>query len=125
MVINEREFPVVIQAFQPSANGELFVAEQMVNNQAEVDSFSSRYAGYVIKARVVTQNELVTDRDGYRDDNTIRRDNTVRRNHDATRRTAMHRRGMPAWAILLLIVVVLVVVGFTTGWIQRTFELNL
>jgi hypothetical protein len=117
MVINEREYPVVIQAFQPSANGELFVAEQMVNNQAEVDSFSSRYAGYVIKARVATENELVKDRDGYRHDATVRRDNT--------RRTAMHRRGMPAWAILLLIVVVLVVVGFTTGWIQRTFELNL
>lgn len=122
MVINEREYPVVIQAFQPSANGELFVAEQMVNNQAEVDSFSSRYAGYVIKARVATENELVKDRDGYRNDATVRRDNTVRRD---TRRTAVHRRGMPAWAILLLIVVVLVVVGFTTGWIQRTFELNL
>jgi hypothetical protein len=107
MVINEREFPVVVQAFQPSANGELFVAEQMVNNQAEIDSFSSRYAGYVIKARVAKENELVTD------------------HNNGTRRTVVHRRGIPAWAILLLIVVVLVVVGFTTGWIQRTFELNL
>ena len=42
-----------------------------------------------------------------------------------THRTAIQRRGLPAWAILLLIVVVLVVVGFTTGWIQKTFELNL
>ena len=107
MVINEREYPVVVQAFQPSANGELFVAEQMVNNQAEVDSFSSRYAGYVIKARIAKENELITD------------------HNNGTRRTAVPRRGIPAWAILLLIVVVLVVVGFTTGWIQRTFELNL
>jgi len=107
MVINEKEYPVVVQAFQPSASGELFVAEQMVNNQAEVDSFSSRYAGYVIKARIAKENELVTD------------------HHNGTRRTVVHRRGIPAWAILLLIVVVLVVVGFTTGWIQRTFELNL
>lgn len=112
MVINEKEFPVVVQAYQPSANGEMFVAEQMVNNQAEADLFSSRYAGYVIKARVVKENELITNnRDGTR--------------RDGTRRTAVHRRGLPVWAIFLLIVVVLIVVGFTTGWIQRTFELNL
>src|SRR5690349_7306249 len=109
MVINEKEFPVVVQAYQPGTDGELFVAEQMVRNQAEVDAFSNRYAGYVIEARVVRDNELAT--------------NT---NHlNRTRRTAVHRRGLPAWAILLLIVVVLVVVGFTTGWIQKTFELNL
>lgn len=107
MVINEREFPVVVQAYQPATDGELFVAEQMVRNQTEIDTFSSRYAGYVIKARVVKENELVTNYD------------------NRTRRTPIHRRGLPAWAILLLIVVVLVVVGFTTGWIQKTFELNL
>jgi hypothetical protein len=112
MVINDKEFPVVIQAYQPSANGELFVAEQMVRNQVEVDAFSSRYAGYVIKARVVKENEMVPEYS-----------NGTRR--DGTRRTAVHRRGIPAWAIFLLIVVVLVIVGFTTGWIQRTFELNL
>lgn len=113
MVINDREFPVVVQAYQPSANGELFVAEQMVRNQVEVDAFSSRYAGYVIKARVVKENEMVPEYS----------DGTGR--SDSVRRTAVHRRGIPAWAIFLLIVVVLVVVGFTTGWIQRTFELNL
>ncbi len=109
MVINDKEFPVVIQAYQPSASGELFVAEQMVRNQVEVDAFSSRYAGYVIKARVVKENEMVPEYS----------------NGNGTKRTAVHRRGIPAWAIFLLIVVVLVVVGFTTGWIQRTFELNL
>jgi type VI protein secretion system component VasF len=107
MVINEREFPVVVEAYQPSANGELFVAEQMVSNQIEADSFSSRYAGYVIKARVVKENELTTER------------------RTPAKRTVIHRRGIPVWAILLLIVVVLVVVGFTTGWVQRTFDINL
>jgi t-SNARE complex subunit (syntaxin) len=106
MVINEREFPVVIQAYQPTATGELFVAEQLVNTQAEVDSFSSRYAGYVIKARVVKEDELNVDR----------------RTAAARSRTAV-RRGIPAWAIVLLIIIVLVVVGFTTGWIQRTFDI--
>jgi hypothetical protein len=109
MVINDREFPVVVQAYQPSANGELFVAEQMVRNQVEVDAFSSRYAGYVIKARVVKENEMVPEYS----------------NGNVKRRMNIHRRGIPAWAIFLLIVVVLIVVGFTTGWIQRTFELNL
>jgi hypothetical protein len=109
MVINEKEFPVIVQAYQPGTNGELFVAEQMVRNQAEVDAFSSRYAGYVIEARVVRDNELATNANY----------------NTRTGRTAVHRRGLPVWAILLLIVVVLVVVGFTTGWIQKTFELNL
>lgn len=108
MVINEKEFPVVVQAYQPASDGELFVAEQMVRNQSEADLFGRRYAGYIIKARVVKENELVTDH-----------------TTTHTRRTVVHRRGIPVWAILLLIVVVLVIVGFTTGWIQRTFELNL
>jgi hypothetical protein len=81
----------------------------MVSNQSEVDLFSRRYAGYIIKARVVKDNELVTDHTS---------------NHH-TGHTAIHRRGIPAWAIILLIVVVLVIVGFTTGWIQRTFDVNL
>ena len=55
MVINEKEFPVVVQAYQPATDGELFVAEQMVRNQTEVDAFSSRYAGYVIEARVIKE----------------------------------------------------------------------
>lgn len=109
MVINETEFPVMVQAYQPTATGELFVAEQMVNTQAEVDSFSSRYAGYVIKARTIKDDELNVDR----------------RRTAASRSRAAVRRGMPAWAIILLILVVLVVVGFTTGWIQRTFDITM
>jgi hypothetical protein len=107
MVINEKEFPVVVQAYQPTATGELFVAEQMVNTQAEADTFSSRYAGYIIKARVVKDDELITDR------------------RTAARRSAVHSRGIPAWAIVLLLIVVLIVVGFTTGWIQRTFDITM
>jgi t-SNARE complex subunit (syntaxin) len=106
MVINEREFPVVVQAYQPTSTGELFVAEQLVNTQAEADAFSSRYAGYVIKARVVKEDELNVDR-----------------RTAAARSRAAVRRGIPAWAIVLLIIIVLVVVGFTTGWIQRTFDI--
>jgi hypothetical protein len=109
MIVNEREFPVVVQAFQSSGNQELFVAEQVVNSQTEVDSFASRYAGFVIKARIVNDVEMKTA-----DGRTIRS-----RNH------AGRRSGAAAWALILLLIVALIVVGFTTGWIQRTFNLNL
>ena len=111
MVINEHEFPVVVQAYQPSGTGELFVAEQMVHNQAEADQFTSRYAGYVIKARVVSDNEI--HRDGRAVD------------ARAYKQPVRRRSGASAWAIVLLLLIALVVVGFTTGWIQRTFDITM
>jgi hypothetical protein len=109
MIVNDREFPVVVQAYQSSGNQELFVAEQVVNTQTEVDSFATRYAGFVIKARIVNETELQTA-----DGRTIRRRNRARRGS-----------GAAAWALILLVIVALIVVGFTTGWIQKTFNLNL
>lgn len=108
MIVNEREFPVVVQAYQSTGNQELFVAEQVVNSQTEVDSFASRYAGFVIKARIVNDAELQTDK------------RTIN-----TRNRARRRSGATAWALILLVIVALIVVGFTTGWIQKTFNLNL
>jgi hypothetical protein len=109
MIVNDKEFPVVVQAYQSSGNQELFVAEQVVNTQTEVDSFSSRYAGHVIKARMMNDVELKAA-----DGRNIRQRNKARRSSGAT-----------AWALILLVLVALIVVGFTTGWIQRTFNLNL
>lgn len=109
MIVNEREFPVVVQAYQSSGNQELFVAEQVVNTQTEVDSFSSRYQGFVIKARIVNETELQPD------GRAVRQRNQGRRS----------RSGAAAWALILLLLVAIIVVGFTTGWIQRTFNLNL
>jgi hypothetical protein len=107
MRVNDKEFPVVVQAYQSSGNQELFVAEQVVNTQTEVDSFSSRYAGHVIKARMVNESELQAD-------------------GRAVRQKARRRSGgATAWALILLVIVALIVVGFTSGWIQRTFNLNL
>ena len=109
MIVNDREFPVVVQAYQSSGNQELFVAEQVVSTQTEVDSFSSRYAGHVIKARMMNNAELELQKDG----------RAVR--HNQPRR----RSGAAAWALILLVLVALVVVGWTTGWIQKTFNLNI
>lgn len=107
MIVNEKEFPVVVQAYQSSGNQELFVAEQVVNTQTEVDSFASRYAGFVIKARMVNDTELQADSKAVR--------------HQRARR----RSGGAVWALFLLLLVAVIVVGFTTGWIQRTFHLNM
>ena len=108
MIVNDREFPVVVQAYQSSGNQELFVAEQVVNTQTEVDTFASRYAGFVIKARMVNDSELQADGSAVQHKNRPRR-----------------RSGAAAWALVLLVLVALVVVGWTTGWIQRTFNLNI
>jgi len=108
MIVNDREFPVVVQAYQSSGNQELFVAEQVVSTQTEVDSFASRYAGFVIKARIVNEVEMQTD------GRTVRQRNQTRR-----------RSGAAAWALILLVLVALVVVGWTSGWIQKTFNLNI
>ena len=107
MIVNDREFPVVVQAYQSSGAQELFVAEQVVSSQTEVDSFASRYAGHVIKARMVNDAELQKDGRAVR------------------HRNRAPRSGAAAWALILLVIVALIVVGFTTGWIQRTFNLNL
>jgi hypothetical protein len=98
MIIQTSEYPVVVQAYQPSGSSDLFVAEQVVHNQSEADAFTSRHAGLLIKARKPTDNELHTNV------------NYV----PARTRT----RGPGVGLIVLLILVVLVVVGFTTGWIQ-------
>jgi hypothetical protein len=102
MLIDNTEFPVVVQAYQPNGTKELFVAEQVVHNQVEADNFTTRYAGFTIKARRLNESEKMVDR-------------------DVEKRS---RRGSPVAIIIVLLLVVLVIVGFTTGWIQKTIDLN-
>jgi hypothetical protein len=108
MTIQPGEFPVVIQAYQPSGNSDLFVAEQLIHNQPEADVFTSRYAGLLIKARKPNESE-------FQGTPTYAHTNVKTRS-----------RGPGVGMILLLILVALIVVGFTTGWIQRNtgFMLN-
>lgn len=104
MIINDNEFPVIVQAFQTSGRNDLFVAEQVVNSQHETDKFTARYAGYLIKARTVNDNELQVDQE------------TIEK-----RNTAPRRSGMAFWGILLLLLVAMIIAGFTSGWFQQTF----
>ena len=95
MELRREEFPVALQAYEVRGEREDFVAEQVVNSQAEADKFMSLYAGRLIKTREVRPIET--------------------KHYPAVRRK---RSAALPWIILLLIVVVLLIAGFATGWIQ-------
>ena len=104
MVIQPGEFPVVVQAYQPSGSEDLFVAEQVVYNQAEADVFTSRHTGLLIKARKPNASELQT---------------ATNYHAPAPRRS----RGVGAGFIIVLLLIALIVAGFATGWIQRNLDI--
>ncbi len=87
MEISKNQFPVVIQAFEITNNKEFFVAEQLVNNQTEVETFSKRYAGKVIKARALSTTEL--------------------NSHNSVH---TKRRGLSTGTLILIILIMLIVI---------------
>ncbi|WP_207494339.1 hypothetical protein [Aridibaculum aurantiacum] len=110
MEVRKEDFPVVVQAFDTTGNTDIFIAEQVVNSQADIDSFTSRYTGKLIKARRLTEAELG------------RLNNTSGTTTSSRRKSSS---GSYILIIILLVIVALVVIGFTTGWIQRTFNIQL
>lgn len=107
MRVRDNEFPVVIQAYDTRDRQDLFVAEQVVNTQAEVDTFTSRYAGKLIKVRLPNGQELQPDN-----------------RHAATPRKRSSGAGTTI-LLILLVLAALIVVGFATGWIQNNLGWNL
>ena len=107
MRLRDDEFPVVVQAYDPSGPKDAFVAEQVAYTQAEIDNFTSRYAGLLIKAREVSDVEEHTDA------------------RVGQRRTRSRSGSAVGWILFLLVVIIgLVVWGFTSGWIQQHFGIN-
>lgn len=105
MEVRPEAFPIVVQAYDnTNPTNEVFLAEQVVNSQVEVDNFTTRFTGKLIKARALSTVDY--------------------ENVPAVERT---RRSSSAglWLFLLLILIALVVVGFTTGWIQQNFNIHL
>jgi len=94
MELRREEFPVALQAYEVRGEKEDFVAEQVVNSQAEADKFMSLYAGRLIKTREVRPLET--------------------KHYPVPRR----RSAAVPWMILLLVIAVLLIIGFATGWIQ-------
>jgi uncharacterized protein HemX len=105
MNLRKDQFPITIQAFELKGSTELFIAEQVVNNQADVDAFSARYAGKIIKAKAVTTTTASTTT------TTTTRDTTTYKRKSSSGAIAL---------IILLILAALIAYGFYTGWIQRT-----
>jgi len=108
MRLRDDEFPVVVQAYDPSGQKDTFIAEQVAYTQAEIDTFTSRYAGLLIKARELNDVE----------------NNKNARVIERTRHT--HRSGSAiGWVLFLLVVIIaLVVWGFSSGWIQQHLGIN-
>lgn len=105
MDIRNEDLPVTLQAFDLLDNKEIFIAEQVVNNQADVDTFTSRYLGKLIKAKKAIVDE--------------RNSNT---------RIPVKKRYSTAGTVMTIIIVILlalVLYGFATGWIQEKFNLNI
>ncbi len=107
MEVRNADFPVVVQAYEPSNKQDVFIAEQVVNSQAEIDGFTLRFAGKLIKARSLSDTEKERQR-------------TVASRRDSS----SGRASSYLWIFVLLLIVVLIGVGFYTGWIQKTFNIS-
>jgi cobalamin biosynthesis Mg chelatase CobN len=106
MEVRNSDFPVVVQAYEPSNKQDVFIAEQVVNSQAEIDGFTLRFTGKLIKARSLNETEI------------------ERQRHVGSRRGSASGNRSYLWIFVLLLIVVLIGVGFYTGWIQRTFNVS-
>jgi hypothetical protein len=106
MEVRNSDFPVVVQAYEPSNQQDVFIAEQVVNSQAEIDGFTLRFAGKLIKARSLNDTEI------------------ERQRYVASRRSPSRAGGSYLWIFALILIVALIGIGFYTGWIQKTFNLS-
>ncbi|MBC7826948.1 MAG: hypothetical protein H7122_04320 [Chitinophagaceae bacterium] len=106
MEVRNTDFPVVVQAYETSNKQDVFIAEQVVNTQAEIDGFTLRFAGKLIKARSLNDTEIEKQR------------------HVNSRRGSSSAGRSYLWIFVLLLIVILIGVGFYTGWIQKTFNVS-
>jgi len=106
MDLRKEEFPATIQAFELQNNQEVFLAEKIVSSQAEADQFTALYAGKLIKASRVEKREV----------NSFKSTPEVKKERSSA--------GLIMF-IIVLILAALVVYGFSTGWIQQRFNLDI
>ena len=105
MDLRKEDLPATLQAFELIDNKEIFLAEQVVNTQSEIDTFTSRYSGKLIKAKAVVP---LDKRSSYASTATQRRT----------------RPGTIIAVIVFIIIVALVVYGYSTGWLQEQLHLK-
>jgi hypothetical protein len=106
MELRNEDLPVTLQAFDLLDNKEIFIAEQVVNSQSDIDTFTKRYTGKLIKAKKTAVAET----------NTSYRSTSVEKKRSSTN---------VVMVIILLILVALIIYGFSTGWIQEKLNLKI
>jgi hypothetical protein len=111
MDLSKEDFPATLQAFELRDNKEIFIAEQIVNSQTEIQTFTTRYAGKLIKAKKAPVIET----------NGVNRANSYGEAPYQKRRSST---GL-VMIIIILIIVALVIYGFSTGWIQEQLHLKI
>ena len=105
MDLRKEDLPATIQAFELNDDKEIFIAEQVVNSQPEIETFTTRYAGKLIKAKKVPLNES--------------------RNHENPANKKKRSSTGLIMIIIILIIIALVIYGVSTGWIQEKFNLKI
>jgi hypothetical protein len=108
MEISKEDLPATLQAFDLKDNEEIFLAEQVVNNQSEIETFTARYAGKLIKAKATAPGNRYSD--------------------NIYNTTTYKKRGSSSSAIIILIIIAvliaLAIYGYSTGWLQEKLHLN-
>ena len=102
MNLTKEDLPATIQAFDLQDNQEVFIAEQVVNSQSEIETFTNRYIGKLIKAKKVA---------------TVESSNSY--GNPAYTHTKKRSSNGLIMIIIILIITALVIYGFSTGWIQE------
>lgn len=105
MDFRKEDLPATIQAYDLINNKEIFLAEPLVNNQSEIDLFSSRYAGKLIKAKTVVPPERRSSNGGV---------------------VAPRQKGAGSINAVIIVVVILALLfyGYSTGWLQAQLHLK-
>lgn len=106
MDLQKEDLPATLQAYELNDNKEIFLAEQVVNNQSEIELFTTRYAGKLIKAKTFVARDT---RNSF--------GNTVAKKRNST-------AGIVA-LIIILVIVALVIYGFYTGWLQDRLNIKM
>ncbi len=106
MDLTKEDLPATIQAFDLQDNKEIFIAEQVVNSQSEIETFTNRYTGKLIKAKKVA---------------------TVETSSSYGNPAYTKKRSSNGLVIIvfILIITALVIYGFSTGWIQEKLNLKI
>ncbi len=106
MRVKKEGFPVVVQAYESvTSKPDHFIAEQVVYSQLEVDTFTARYAGKLIRQRPLTSAEL--------------------NRQTGTAKPKRRRSALGVIVLILLILAILIFIGFATGWIQQNLGIDL